>query len=77
MPKKRRSFGFDVLACPRCPGRLTLVALIRETAVILRILRHLGLLDEVPAMRPAVTVRRRRRRRTPAERRLKKTALPD
>ena len=49
----QRSFGFDVLACPRCPGRLTLVALIRETAVILRILRHLGLPDEVPVMRPA------------------------
>ncbi len=47
------SFGVDVLACPRCPGRLTLVALIRETAVILRILRHLGLPDEVPVMRPA------------------------
>ncbi len=47
------SFGFDVLACPRCPGRLTLVALIRETTVILRILRHLGLPDEVPVMRPA------------------------
>ncbi len=49
----QRSFGFDVLACPRCPGRLTLVALIRETGVILRILRHLGLPDEVPVMRPA------------------------
>ena len=48
----QRSFGCDVLACPRCPGRLTLVALIRETAVILRILRHLGLPDEVPVMRP-------------------------
>ncbi len=49
----QRSFGFDVLACPRCPGRLTLVALIQETAVILRILRHLGLPDTVPVMRPA------------------------
>ncbi len=47
------SFGFDVLACPRCPGRLTLVALIQKTAVILRILRHLGLPDELPVMRPA------------------------
>ena len=36
-----------------CPGRLPLVALIRETAVILRILRPLGLPDEVPVMRPA------------------------
>ncbi len=49
----QRSFGFDVLACPRCPGRLTLVALIQEPAVILRILRHLGLPDDMPVMRPA------------------------
>ncbi len=49
----QRSFGCDVLACPRCPGRLTLVALIQETAVILRILRQLGLPDELPVMRPA------------------------
>jgi hypothetical protein len=43
-----RSFGFDVLACPRCTGRLTLVALIRDAAVVGRILRHLGLPDAVP-----------------------------
>ena len=49
----QRSFGFDVLACPRCPGRLKLVALIRDPAVIFRILRHLGLPHEVPTMRPA------------------------
>ena len=49
----QRSFGFDVLACPRCPGRLTLVALIQEPAVIARILRHLGLPEAVPVMRPA------------------------
>jgi uncharacterized protein YbaR (Trm112 family) len=39
----QRSFGFDVLACPHCPGRLTLVALIQAPAVIARILTHLGL----------------------------------
>ncbi len=49
----QRSFGFDVLAWPRCPGRLKLVALIREPAVILRILRHLRLPEDLPAMRPA------------------------
>jgi hypothetical protein len=48
-----RAFGFDVLACPRCPGRLTLVALIRAPAVVTRILTHLGLSMEVPSMRPA------------------------
>jgi hypothetical protein len=49
----QRSFGFDVLACPRCSGRLTLVALIRAPDVITRILRHLQLPDVVPVMRPA------------------------
>jgi hypothetical protein len=49
----RRAFGFDVLACPRCGGRLRLVALIDEAAVVRRILRHLGLPTEVPEARPA------------------------
>jgi hypothetical protein len=49
----QRSFGFDVLVCPRCAGRLKLVALIQDGAVIQRILRHLGLPDVVPAMRPS------------------------
>ena len=29
-----RTFGFDVLACPRCGGRLRLIPLIEEAAVI-------------------------------------------
>ena len=29
----RRTFGFDVLACPRCGGRLRLVALIEHMPV--------------------------------------------
>ena len=48
-----RSFGFDVLACPQCSGRMTLVALIRDPAVVARILRHLHLPDAAPVMRPA------------------------
>ena len=48
-----RTFGLDVLACPRCGGRLRLVALIEQRAVIDRILRHLGLPTEPPAPRPA------------------------
>ena len=48
-----RSFGFDVLACPRCGERLRLLALIEEALVIRRILRHLGLPTDVPAVRPA------------------------
>ena len=49
----QRTFGFDVLACPRCGGRLRLIALIDQAPVIERILRHLGVPTEVPAVRPA------------------------
>jgi hypothetical protein len=49
----QRSFGFDVLACPGCGGRLRLIALIEEAHVIRRILGHLGLPTEVPATRPS------------------------
>ena len=48
----RRSYGLDVLACPRCGGRLRLVALIDERSVIERILRHLGFPTELPPPRP-------------------------
>ena len=48
-----RSFGLDVLACPRCGGRLRLIALIEEAAVIQRILRHLGLPTAIPPPRSA------------------------
>lgn len=49
----QRTFGFDVLACPRCGGRLRLVALIEAASVIGRILRHLGVPAEIPPPRPA------------------------
>jgi hypothetical protein len=49
----QRSVGFDVLACPRGAGRLRLVALIQDGAVIQRILRHLGVSDVVPQKRPS------------------------
>ena len=44
--------GFDVLACPRCVGRLRLIALIEDAAVIGRILRPLGLPETIPSPRP-------------------------
>ncbi len=40
-------------ACPRCGGRLTLIALIDDPAVIGRMLQHLELPTEVPEARPA------------------------
>ena len=49
----RRTFEIDVLTCPRCGGRLRLVALIEQASVVQRILRHLGPLTEVPEPRPA------------------------
>ena len=49
----RRSLGLDVLACPRCGGRLTLIALIEDPAVIVRVLGHLGLPIDIPAAQPA------------------------
>jgi hypothetical protein len=49
----RRTFGVDIRACPRCGGRLRLVALIDQASVIQRILRHLGLPSDVPEPCPA------------------------
>ena len=49
----RRAFDIDVLACPRCGGRLRLIALIEASAVARRILTHLGLPADVPRPAPA------------------------
>ena len=49
----RRSFGIDTLACPRCGGRLALIAVLEDASVIARILRHLGLATTVPTLRPS------------------------
>ena len=38
--------------CPRCGGRLRLIALIEEASVIERILRHPGLPSEIPSRAP-------------------------
>jgi hypothetical protein len=48
----RRTFGMDVLECPRCGGRLRLLALIEQTKTVERILRHLGLPTYRPETRP-------------------------
>jgi len=49
----RRTFAIDVLVCPECGGRLRLLATIDDSAVIEKILRHLGLRVEPPAPAPA------------------------
>jgi hypothetical protein len=42
----RRSFSVDVLDCPKCHGRLRVVAVITERESIRRILAHLGMATE-------------------------------
>jgi Putative transposase len=49
----RRTFGIDVLDCPRCGGRLRLLALIEHARIVERILGHLGLPTDRPEPRPA------------------------
>ena len=49
----RRVFDLDVLACPRCGGRMTLIATIEAGEVMRRILRHLDLPTEPPSALPA------------------------
>jgi hypothetical protein len=42
-----------VLECPRCGGRLGLLALIEQARTVERILRHFGLLADRPEAPPA------------------------
>jgi hypothetical protein len=39
---RRRAFGLDVLACPRCGARLRVVATIEDPVVVRRVLASLG-----------------------------------
>ena len=60
----RRTFGLDVLACPRCGGRLRLIALIDEASVIQRIRGIWACPPRSPS--PAPRVRHRSRSRPSA-----------
>jgi hypothetical protein len=44
----KRTFGFDVLASPRCEGRMRLLAMVTEPKSIARYLRGLGEPTEAP-----------------------------
>jgi hypothetical protein len=46
----RRSSSIDVLECPKCHGRLRVVAVLTEREPIQRILAHLCLPTEAPAV---------------------------
>ncbi|MFT5051895.1 MAG: hypothetical protein ACI8QZ_003324 [Chlamydiales bacterium] len=49
----RRVFGIDVPHCEHCGGRRRWIALITDTLVARRILRHLGLPSEAPPLAAA------------------------
>ena len=46
----RRAFGYDLLTCPRCAGKMVLLAFILDRATVRRVLGHLGLPTEVPML---------------------------
>ena len=48
-----RAFAIDVLACPRCGGRLRLIAPLHDPAVIRKILAHVGIAPSGPSPGPA------------------------
>jgi len=56
----RRAFNVDVLCCPRCAGRMELIATIDDPAVIHQILAHLGLPGARDGPEPAVAESRPR-----------------
>jgi len=49
----RRVFSIDVLACAGCGGRLRFIATIEDPPIVTKILTHLGLPTELPAVTPA------------------------
>ncbi len=49
----RRVFDIDLEHCQQCGGELTIIAAIEESAVIVRILTHLGLPARAPPRAPA------------------------
>ena len=49
----RRVFAIDVLACAGCGGRLRFLATIEDPPIVTKILAHLGLPTEGPALIPA------------------------
>jgi len=46
----RRSFAVDVLECPKCHGRLRVIAVITERDPVQRILAHLGMSAAAPCL---------------------------
>jgi hypothetical protein len=49
----KRVFGHEMLVCPKCQGKMRLIAMVDSPKVIAKILRHLGLETEPPQLTPA------------------------
>jgi hypothetical protein len=49
----KRTFGFDVLVCPRCSGKMRVIATIPSPPVVRQILEHLGVRASPLARAPA------------------------
>ena len=49
-----RQLGIDVETCPRCRGKMKIIALVRDPQSIARYLRHLGLPTEEPSVAPCL-----------------------
>jgi hypothetical protein len=48
----RRTFGVDVLSCPRCQGRMKLLAMVTDAKSVARYLANIGEPTEVPGRSP-------------------------
>jgi uncharacterized protein YbaR (Trm112 family) len=48
-----RTFGVDLLACPKCQGRLKLMAMVTDPASIARYLAAVGEATQVPRRTPS------------------------
>ena len=47
-----RSLKLDVLSCPKCGGRMKVIACLTEPATVRKVLRSMGLSPEIPARSP-------------------------
>ena len=48
----KRTFGVDVLQCPKCKGPMKLIAMLTETKSVARYLAGIGELTDVPGRSP-------------------------
>jgi hypothetical protein len=49
----KRVFLVDVLECPKCKGRMKILAAVTEPASVRRVLKSMGLPGEAPRLLPA------------------------